>query len=121
MAVSPILLIISSAVILFMIVFYIINRPRKPIFTGVLLCLLLCYALMTMTVNTQLLSMDSAVVTNKSVIDTFVSIITMCDSPSRQTLAEAFEILCKIDIGLMVSVILVMILEVRNLFRFDKK
>ena len=54
MIISPIIIIIVVAVLIATAVLYIINRPKKPIFTGVFLGLLLISVIFTMVINIEL-------------------------------------------------------------------
>ncbi|HHZ06779.1 MAG TPA: hypothetical protein GX401_08370 [Clostridiales bacterium] len=121
MVISPVVIIICAAIIIFTIIFYIINRPRKPIFTGVLLFLLLGFALMTLAVNGQLSVMGSTAIATKNATNILVSFITLSDNPSQQILTQSFDLFCKIDIGLIIAVVISMTIEVRNLLHSGKK
>lgn len=121
MVISPIILIVCAAILIFTLIFCIVNRPRKPVFTGVFMFLLLCFVIMTFFINIQLSSIPTSIVTNKNFINAVVEFITMSKNPTQTLLSETFSLFCKIDIGLIIVVILSMIIEVKNLFSQNKK
>lgn len=121
MSISPILIIISVAILLFTIIYCIINRPRKPVFTGVLIFMLLAYVLMTFSVNIKLSSSGANTLASNSFISGFVSFISMKSNPTVQQLTALFSSLCKVDVCLIIATVVSMIIEIKNLFLQNKK
>lgn len=120
MDLSPILIIISAAVLLFAFIYCIINRPRKPVITGVLLFMLLAYVLMTFSVNIELSSSGVNSLTSHNFISGVVSFISMKSEPTVQQLTNLFSSLCKVDVCLIIATIVSMVIEVKNLFSQNK-
>lgn len=120
MNISPILIIISAAVLLFAIIYCVINRPRKPVFTGVLIFMLLAYVLMTFSVNIKLSSSGTNTLAGNGFISGIVSFIAMTSNPTVQQLTNLFSSLCKVDVCLIIATIISMIIEIKNLFSQNK-
>lgn len=117
MVISPILIIIVSAILIATITLYIINRPKMPLFTCVFLILLLFSVIFTFAVNIDLSSNNSIVNSTGSFIRFITSFVTMSETPSKQILLKSFNLFCKIDISLIVISVLVFIMEIRLLFK----
>ncbi|MEE0857900.1 MAG: hypothetical protein U0M12_00280 [Acutalibacteraceae bacterium] len=117
MAVSPILIIIVSAVLIATAFLYIINRPKKPIFTGVFLFLLLISVLFTFIINIELSSSSSMLNTGNDFVKAFTTFITFESEPSQQLLQNSFNVFCIVDIALIILTIIAFVLEMRVLFK----
>lgn len=117
MVISPILIIIMSAILIATIVFYVLNRPKMPLFTCVFLIMLLFCVIFTFAVNIDLSSNNSIVNSKGSFIRFITSFVTMAETPTKQTLLQSFNLFCKIDISLIVISVLVFAMEIRMLFK----
>lgn len=120
MVISPVILIVCAAILLSACIFCLVNRPRKPIFTGVLIVLLLSFAFMTLAVNMQLSSPGASNFASPTFIAAVVSFITLSPMPTQQQLNDAFSLLAKIDIGLILAIIISMFFEVKSLLKQNK-
>lgn len=121
MVISPVLIIIVTAILVATAFLYIINRPKKPIFTCVFLILLLFSVFFTFMINIDLSSTSDIVNSNDSFIRFITSFVTMSSSPSKQLLLESFNLFSFIDIALILITITVSVLEMRLLFKNKPK
>ncbi|MBQ7522826.1 MAG: hypothetical protein IJU14_08135 [Clostridia bacterium] len=117
MIISPIIIIIVVAVLIATAVLYIINKPKKPIFTGVFLGLLLISVVFTMVINIELSATSPLLNADNNFFKILADFITMEKSPSKAELARTFLLLQITDIVLIVISIITSILEMRVLFR----
>ena len=116
MIISPLILIIVVAVLVATAVLYIINRPKKPIFTGVFLGLLLISVVFTMVINVELSATNVLLNADNNFFKVLTSFITMESSPSKALLAETFRLFQITDIVLIVISVITSVLEMRVLF-----
>ncbi len=117
MIISPIIIIIFVAVLIATAVLYIINKPKKPIFTGVFLGLLLISVVFTMVINIELSATSPLLNADNNFFKILADFITMDKSPSKAELAQTFRLLQITDIVLIVISIITSVLEMRLLFR----
>lgn len=117
MVISPILIIIVSAILVATMVFYIINKPKKPIFTGVFLVMLLISVFCTFSINVELSTASNSLSIENNIIKWVTTFITMEAEPSLQLLQTSFSLFCKIDIGLIVATLVTSVIEMRTLFK----
>ena len=116
MIISPLILIIVVAVLVATAVLYIINRPKKPIFTGVFLGLLLISVVFTMVINVELSATNVLLNADNNFFKVLTNFITMANSPSKALLAETFRLFQITDIVLIVISVITSVLEMRVLF-----
>ncbi len=117
MIISPIIIIIVVAVLIATAVLYIINRPKKPIFTGVFLGLLLISVIFTMVINIELSATNPVLNADNNFFKILADFITMDKSPSKAELTQTFRLLQIADIVLIVISVITSVLEMRVLFR----
>lgn len=117
MTISPVLIIIITAILVATAFLYIINRPKKPIFTGVFLFLLLAFVFFTFALNVELSSSRSVLNSDNNILKAICQFITMEGEPTSQMLLNSFNLFCKIDIALIVIVLVTSVLEMRVLFK----
>ncbi len=117
MTISPVLIIIVTAILVATAFLYIINRPKKPIFTGVFLFLLLAFVFFTFALNIELSSSSSVLNSDNNILKAVCQFITMEKEPTSQMMLNSFNLFCKIDIALIVIVLVASILEMRVLFK----
>lgn len=121
MVISPVLIIIFVAILVATSFFYIINRPKKPIFTCIFLILLLSSVFFTFIINIDLSSTSNIVNSKDSFVRFITSFVTMSSTPSKQLLLESFNAFSFIDIALILITITVSVLEMRLLFKNKPK
>ncbi len=97
------------------IVIYIINKPKKPIFTGTLIFFLICSVAATWLTDTLISTYSST----QSFME-IVSFITMLNNPTYTQLEEVFDMLVVIDTLLFAVCVISMIIEAVNILKGDK-
>lgn len=117
MVISPILIIIVSAILIATAFFYLINRPKKPLFTSVFLFLLLVSVCFTFIINIELSSSSNMLNSGNDIIKNLTAFITLESEPSQQLLMQSFNVFCIVDIVLIVLTVIAFILEMRVLFK----
>ena len=117
MAISPVLIIIVTAILIATAFLYIINRPKKPIFTGVFLFLLLICVFFTFALNIELSSTNTMLNSDNNILKLICRFITMESEPTSQMLLNSFNLFCKIDIALIVIILIASVLEMKVLFK----
>ncbi|MEE0930219.1 MAG: hypothetical protein UIM53_04400 [Acutalibacteraceae bacterium] len=120
MVVSPILIIIVSAVLIATAFLYIFNNPKKPLFTGVFLILLLISVLFTFAINVELSSTGTVLHTENNIFKALTAFVTMESTPPKQLLQQSYDTFCIIDISLIVLSVIISVLEMRVLFKNNK-
>jgi putative effector of murein hydrolase len=121
MLVNPLLIVISITLILFVLFFYIVNRPKKPLLTLVLILLLIIFLSCTMILNNALTPNQGYLISGNSMKRVLPFIVSV-SHPTIEQCEQAFEVYKTIDICLFVATIIAMIAEVWNLFlRPNKK
>ncbi len=120
MVISPILIIIISAILVATLVFYLINKPKIPIFTGLFLLLLLISVFFTFAINVELSSANNSLSVENNFIKSVITFITMESTPKTQLLQDSFSLFCTIDIVLIAASVIISVLEMRVLFKQTK-
>ena len=121
MLVNPLLIVISITLILFVLFFYIVNRPKKPLLTLVLILLLIIFLSCTMILNNALTPNQGYLISGNSMKRVLPFIVSV-SHPTIEQCEQAFEVYKTIDICLFVATIIAMKAEVWNLFlRPNKK
>ena len=112
MVISPILIIIISATLVATLVYYLINKPKIPVFTGLFLFLLLISVFFTFALNVELSSANNSLSLENNFIKSVVTFITMEQ--------DSFSLFCTIDIVLIVTSVIISVLEMKILFKQTK-
>lgn len=120
MVISPILIIIISAILVATLVYYLINKPKIPVFTGLFLFLLLISVFFTFALNVELSSANNSLSLENNFIKSVVTFITMEINPKTQLLQDSFSLFCTIDIVLIVTSVIISVLEMKILFKQTK-
>lgn len=107
--INPIVLIILSAYILSFLVLRIVVKPKKPIFTGALLVMLILFVIVTSMIDTSIYGSELMSDFEKSMVS-FVTSIRIQDTVK---LESSFRIFAWIDIGLFAVTIISMYVELR--------
>lgn len=107
--INPILVILLAACILSVFVLCVFIRPKKPIFTGATLIVLILFVIFTAAIDNAIYSSDVMHDFEKGV----VSFITATDIKDTLMLEKSFEIFSYIDIGLFALAIVSMCVELR--------
>ena len=120
MVISPILIIIISATLVATLVYYLINKPKIPVFTGLFLFLLLISVFFTFALNVELSSANNSLSLENNFIKSVVTFITMEINPKKQLLQDSFSLFFTIDIVLIVTSVIISVLEMKILFKQTK-
>ncbi|MBE5714369.1 MAG: hypothetical protein EGR22_09345 [Ruminococcaceae bacterium] len=107
--INPIVVIILSAYILSFLVLRIVVKPKKPIFTGALLVMLILFVIVTSMIDTSIYGSELMSDFEKSM----VSFVTSTRIQDTVKLESSFRIFALIDIGLFAVTIISMYVELR--------
>ncbi len=107
--INPIVIIILSAYILSFLVLRIVVKPKKPIFTGALLVMLILFVIVTSMIDTSIYGSELMSDFEKSM----VSFVTSTRIQDTVKLESSFRIFALIDIGLFAVTIISMYIELR--------
>lgn len=107
--INPIVVIILSAYILSFLVLRIVVKPKKPIFTGALLVMLILFVIVTSMIDTSIYGSELMSDFEKSM----VSFVTYTRIQDTVKLESSFRIFAWIDIGLFAVTIISMYVELR--------
>ena len=107
--INPIVVIILSAYILSFLVLRIVVKPKKPIFTGALLVMLILFVIVTSMIDTSIYGSELMSDFEKSM----VSFVTSTRIQDTVKLESSFRIFAWIDIGLFAVTIFSMYVELR--------
>ncbi len=119
MNINPVVIIVAIALYAFVLVYYIINRPKKPIFTGTSIFMLLIFLGFTYIINLGITGNSEDA--QNEFVRFMLSILVVNTSESATISERAFESYATIDIVLMVVCFISMILEVKYLFSETEK
>lgn len=121
MLVNPILIIISLALIVFLLFYCIVNRPKKPIMTLLFILLLIVFIGCTFVLNNAL-TPNQGYILSGSHWQGMVPFITSVKRPTMEQCEQSFQTYKIIDICLFIAAITAMVIEVWTiLVRPDKK
>lgn len=107
--INPIVVIILSAYILSFLVLRIVVKPKKPIFTGALLVMLILFVIVTSMIDTSIYGSELMSDFEKSM----VSFVTSTRIQDTVKIESSFRIFAWIDIGLFAVTIISMYVELR--------
>ena len=107
--INPIVVIILSAYILSFLVLRIVVKPKKPIFTGALLAMLILFVIVTSMIDTSIYGSELMSDFEKIM----VSFVTSTRIQDTVKLESSFRIFAWIDIGLFAVTIISMYVELR--------
>lgn len=107
--INPIVVIILSAYILSFLVLRIVVKPKKPIFTGALLVMLILFVIVTSMIDTSIYGSELMSDFEKSM----VSFVTSTRIQDTVKLESSFRIFAWIYIGLFAVTIISMYVELR--------
>lgn len=120
MAVNFVFLFAAGAVLVLALVFCLVNKPKKPLFTATTLIILIIFLLSTELINMGL-STPTIISLPQGFVNAMVGFLTAQNSPNTVTLEQAFNIYMYIDSGLIALCIISLIVEVRSIFTLTPK
>ncbi len=115
MSVNLIFLIAAAAILVLAFVFCAVNKPRKPLFTGTTLIILLVFLLATEIINMGL-STPTVIALPQGFVSAVSGFLTAQTMPTAAQLEQAFAVYMYIDIALVVICVISLIIEVRSIF-----
>lgn len=107
--INPIVVIILSAYILSFLVLRIVVKPKKPIFTGALLLMLILFVILTSMIDTAIYGSELMNDFEKGL----VSFVTSTGIYDTIKLEDSFRVFAWVDVGLFVVTIISMYVELR--------
>ena len=115
MYINPIVIIISAAILFFAIIFCVLNKPKKPILSGVLLILLSFFIASTYMIDITFTSISDQSY-KMDLLNKIVCFVTATDTLTEASLEQSFNVFKTFDIVLMGITIIVLILDIRTIF-----
>lgn len=113
--INPIIIITAAALLLAVIAVCIINKPKKPVITGTVILILICFVVFTFVIDNSI----SALGTKPP--NSFVCFLTMNEAPDYEELATSFRTFMTIDMGLIVFSLASLFFEILLILRKDSK
>lgn len=107
--INPIVIIILAAYILSFLVLRVVVKPKKPIFTGALLLILILFVVLTSMIDTAIYGSELMSDFEKY----FVSFVTSTEIYDTLKLESSFRIFAWIDVALFSVTIVSMYVELR--------
>ena len=96
--INPIVIIITISIILSVLVICVINKPKRPIISGTVIFVLICYVIMTFILDNAIMG-----ATFNDSFGGFISFLVMSDSPSYDEMSDSFSTFMTIDILLIIA------------------
>lgn len=120
MPVNLVFFIAAAAVLALVIVFCVVNKPKKPLLTGATLIILLIFLLATELIN---MGLSTPTVTSlpQGFVNAMVGFLTSQNQPTSVMLEQAFSVYKYTDIALMLICVVSLIFEVRSIFTLSPK
>ena len=109
--INPIIIIAGAAVLLSVFAACIINKPKKPVLTGTVIVILICFVVFTFMIDNAITALN----TNET--DAFVCFLTMSDKPTYDSLAASFNTFMCFDIGLIAASLVTLFFEIVTILR----
>ena len=103
--INPIIITVGAALILSVMSVSIINKPKKPIVTGTVLVVLICFVIFTFMIDNAISTVD----TSDAV--PFVYFLTMSEKLTYEGLAASFHTFMCFDIVLIAGSLLTLFAE----------
>ncbi len=119
MVINPILIIITLAISIYTVIFCMLNKPQKPVLSGVFLALLVVYLICTYMINLMFTAISDQSY-QVDFINKIVCFITATDTLTELSLEYSFEIFKIIDICLMCLSIGFLVWDIRSIFIVNK-
>lgn len=111
MMINPILIIVGAALILSAVSVSLINKPKKPIVTGTVLLILICFVVFTFLIDSAFRSVGTGEVNE------VVYFLTMNETLTYEALAASFNTFMWMDIGLIVASLVTLFVEIMMILR----
>lgn len=115
MLINPIVIIATCAIILFSFIYAFVNRPAKPMLTGVFLVLFIVYLGFCSLINLTLDTAKDGFIPHDMALS-ICSFLTALTPATSAHLEDAFDVFRNIDIALFAGSIIAMVIELRSIF-----
>ncbi len=115
MSVNLVFLLAAAAILVLALVFCVVNKPRKPLFTGTTLIILLLFLFATEMINMGL-STPTVIMLPQGFVSALAGFLTAQSMPTTAQLEQAFAVYMYIDVALIVICIISLVIEVRSIF-----
>lgn len=109
--INPVIIILSAALILSVMSVCIINKPKKPIVTGSVLVVLICFVVFTFLIDNAIPTLETGE------FPPFICFITMNDKLTYDGLSSSFNTFMYIDIVLIAASLLTLFTEMMLILR----
>ena len=120
MPINPIVVIAATTIMLCVLIYCIINKPTKPIFTGVSIGMLIVFLILSTLINMGMGSGGGDASFNR-MLGGVVGFLTAQNNPTSAQLEGSFFIYAMIDIALIIISVVAMVIEVKHIFTFSGK
>lgn len=115
MLINPIIIIFSAAILVFAVIFCILNKPKKPVLSGFALLILVFFLSCTYMIYLMFAALE-----NQSFqidfVEKIVRFITANDIISEISLEKSFDVFKTIDIIMIVLSIVFLLYDVNMIF-----
>ncbi len=112
---NPVIIIVSAALFLSVAAISIINKPKKPVTTGAVIIILICFVVFTFMIDRSINMLPSGE------SNSFVCFLTMSDTLTYDGLAESFRIFMYTDIGLIAASLVSLFVEIMLILKKDNE
>ena len=113
--INPVIIIVGAALILSVLSVCIINKPKKPIVTGTVLVVLICFVVFTYMIDNAITDIE------KGGASPFVYFLTMSEKLTYEGLAASFNTFMGFDIALLAGSLLTLFAEMLLILRKGAK
>lgn len=114
--INPIVIIVTVALFMSVLAVSIINKPKKPIVTAVMIIILMAYVSATFLLDSWIANLNT-----ESSFDGLVHFIVMNDNPNYDDIESSFRTFMIFDILLIAASLLSLFTEIMIILRKDSK
>ncbi len=109
--INPVTIIAGAALFLSVFAACVINRPKKPVLTGTVIVILVCFVVFTFMIDNAITALN----TNEN--DAFVGFLTMSDKLTYDGLSASFNTFMCFDIALIAASLITLFVEMVIILR----
>ncbi len=113
--INPIIIIVSVALLLSVVSVCIINKPQKPLITGVMILILIAFVVFTFLIDNAISGLSTGEANG------LVSFLTMSDTLTYEGLSASFNTFMWLDIGLIGASLVSLFFEILIILRKGAK
>lgn len=115
MLINPIILIFSVAALVFTVIFCILNKPKKPVLSGLTLVILLFFLACTYMIYLMFIAVEDKTF-QIDFVEKMVLFITASKTISETALEASFDVFKTIDIIMIMLSVLFLLYDVHTIF-----